>query len=79
MASKQNKKIEKVVFNMDYSISKTSIEERKELVKKALGISISGSDIPTDETLALAKQYIEGKIELKELQEKVINKYRKGD
>ena len=68
-----------MVFNMDYSISKTSIEERKELVKKALSISISGSDIPTDETLALAKQYIEGKIELKELQEKVINKYRKGD
>lgn len=68
-----------MVFNMDYSISKTTVEERKELVKKALGISISGSDIPTDETLSLAKQYIEGKIELKELQEKVINKYRKGD
>ena len=64
---------------MDYSISKTTVEERKELVKKALGISISGSDIATDETLSLAKQYIEGKIELKELQEKVINKYRKGD
>ena len=48
---------------MDYSISKTTVEERKELVKKALGISISGSDIPTDETLSLAKQYIEGKIE----------------
>ena len=64
---------------MDYSINKTTIEERKELVKKALGISISGADVPTDETLALAKQYIEGKIELKELQEKVINKYRKGD
>ena len=68
-----------MVFNMDYSISKTTVEERKELVKKALGISISGSDITTDETLSLAKQYIEGKIELKELQEKVINKYRKGD
>ena len=64
---------------MDYSINKTTIEERKKLVKNALGISISGTDVPTDETLALAKQYIEGKIELKELQEKVINKYRKGD
>ncbi len=63
---------------MDYSINKTTIEERKELVKKALGISISGADVPTDETLALAKQYIEGKIELKELQEKVINKYNKN-
>lgn len=64
---------------MDYSINKTTIEERKELVKKALGISISGSDIPTDETLALAKKYIEGKIELKELQEQVINKYNKNN
>lgn len=63
---------------MDYSVNKTTIEERKELVKKALGISISGADVPTDETLALAKQYIEGKIELKELQEKVINKYNKN-
>ncbi len=64
---------------MDYSINKTTKGERKELVKKALGISISGTDVPTNETLALAKQYIDGKIELKELQEKVINKYRKGD
>ena len=64
---------------MDYSINKTTKEERKELVKKALGISISGTDVPTNETLALAKRYIDGKIELKELQEKVINKYRKGD
>ena len=64
---------------MGYCINKTTKGERKELVKKALGISISGTDVPTDETLALAKQYIDGKIELKELQEKVINKYRKGD
>lgn len=64
---------------MDYSINKITIEQRKELVKKALGISISGSDIPTDETLALAKKYIEGKIELKELQEQVINKYNKNN
>lgn len=62
---------------MDYSINKTTKEERKEIVKKALGISMSGTEIPTDETLALAKQYIEGKIELKELQERVINKYNK--
>ena len=64
---------------MDYSINKTTMELRNELVKKALGISISGSDIPTDETLALAKKYIEGKIELKELQEQVINKYNKNN
>ena len=48
---------------MDYSIKNTTIEERKELVKKALGISMSGADIPTDDTLKLAKMYIEGKME----------------
>jgi hypothetical protein len=63
---------------MDYSIKNTTIEERKELVKKALGISMSGADIPTDDTLKLAKMYIEGKMELKDLQEKVISKYNKN-
>ena len=46
------------------------------MVKKALGISMSEADIPSEETLKLAKQYIEGKIELHQMQEKVINKYR---
>lgn len=64
---------------MDYSIGKTTKEERKELVKKALAISISGADMPTDETLLLAKQYIDGKIELKELQKMVIDKYNKNN
>ena len=68
-----------MILGMDYSISKTTKEERKELVKKALAISISGTDMPTDETLTLAKQYIDGKIELKELQKRVIDKYNKNN
>lgn len=64
---------------MDYSINKTTKEQRKELVKNALAISISGADIPTDETLKLSKAYIDGKIELKELQDRVINRYKKND
>ena len=35
--------------------------------------------MPTDETLLLAKQYIDGKIELKELQKMVIDKYNKNN
>lgn len=61
-----------------YKVNETSVEERKELLKKALGISMSGADIPTDETIAVAKQYIKGEIELKELQERVINRYNKN-
>ena len=62
---------------MDYSIKNTTKEQRKDFVKNALGISISGTDVPTDETIKLAKEYIDGKIELQELQAKVIGMYKK--
>ena len=62
---------------MEYSIDKTTRQERIKLVKNALAISISGADVPTDETLNLTKDYVDGKIELEELQKKVIDKYNK--
>ena len=43
---------------MDYSIKNTTREQRAELVKKALAISLSGADMPTDETIKLAKKNI---------------------
>ena len=63
--------------NMEYSIDKTTRKDRIKLVKKALAISISGADVPTDETLNLTKDYVDGKIELEELQNKIIDKYNK--
>ncbi len=63
---------------MDYSIKNTTREQRAELVKKALAISLSGADMPTDETIKLAKRYIDGEIELEDLQKQVINKYKKN-
>ncbi len=62
---------------MEYSIDKTTRKDRIKLVKKALAISISGADVPTDETLNLTKDYVDGKIELEELQQKIIDKYNK--
>lgn len=62
---------------MEYSIDKTTRKDRIKLVKKALAISISGADVPTDETLNLTKDYVDGKIELEELQNKIIDKYNK--
>ena len=53
------------------------MENRKENVKKALAISLSGTDMPTDDTLKLTKEYINGKIELETLQKMVIEKYKK--
>lgn len=59
-----------------YSIKNTTKEERKEIVKKALAISLLGADMPSDDTLELAKQYIDGKIEIDELQRIVLDKYK---
>ena len=53
-------------------------EERKEIVKNALGISLLGADMPSDDVLQLAKQYIDGKIEIEEIQKKVLEKYTNG-
>ena len=62
---------------MEYSVDKTTRKDRIKLVKKALAISISGADVPTDETLNLTKDYVDGKIELEELRQKIIDKYNK--
>ena len=62
---------------MEYSVDKTTRKDRIKLVKKALAISIAGADVPTDETLNLTKDYVDGKIELEELQQKIIDKYNK--
>lgn len=65
-------------MNNKYLISETTKEERKDIVKKALGISLLGADRPSDEVLNLAKQYIDGKIEIEEIQKKVLEKYTNG-
>ena len=61
-----------------YLISETTREERKNIVKKALGISLLGADMPSDDVLELARQYIDGKIEIEEIQRKVLEKYANG-
>ena len=61
-----------------YLVSETTKEERKEIVKNALGISLLGADMPSDDVLQLAKQYIDGKIGIEEIQKKVLEKYTNG-
>lgn len=63
---------------MSYLIKDTTREQRAQIVKQALAISISGTDIPTDKALSIAKEYIDGKIELKEAQEKIISMYKRS-
>lgn len=64
---------------MDYSIANTTREQRLALVKNALGISISGARMPSEECLKIVKQYIDGKKELEEVQKEVIEMYIKKD
>lgn len=60
-----------------YLISETTREERNKIIKNALGISLLGAKMPSDEVLKLAKQYIDGNIELDEIQNQVLKKYIK--
>jgi len=62
---------------MDYSIENTSREERKKIAKKALGISVASNEMPSKETIQIVKEYVDGKIELEEVQKKVIERYKK--
>ena len=62
---------------MSYLIKDTTKEQRKQLVKKAYAISLASGEEPSEETLEMLKEYIDGKTELREIQEKIINKYRK--
>lgn len=62
---------------MSYLIKDTTREERKNIVKNALGISIGANSTPSKETVELAKEYIEGRLELKEVQKQIIERYKK--
>ena len=62
---------------MDYSIKNTTKKQREELVKKALAISVSGADAPTEEATKLVREYIDGKKELEVVQKEIIAMYKK--
>ena len=64
---------------MDYLIKNTSKEQREEFVYQALGISLSGADYPSDVALFYANEYIEGRMELEDVQKKIIDFYQKED
>jgi hypothetical protein len=64
---------------MDYSIANTTKEERLAIVKNALGISISGTRMPSEESLKIVKQYVDGKKELEEVQKEIIEMYKEDE
>ena len=62
---------------MKYLIKDTTKEEREKLVYKALGISLTGADKPSEKALYLAKLYIDGKMELVDIQKLIVKEYQK--
>ena len=61
---------------MNDLIDTKSREENELMVKKALAISESDALEPTEETLALVEEYIEGNMTIEEIQKIVIDKYK---
>lgn len=64
---------------MKYLIKDTTMEERIDLVEKALSISLTGAQKPSKEVMELVEEYIDGIVELEEIQKLVIKKYQKGE
>ena len=62
---------------MSYLIKDTTKQQRKQIVKRAYAISLASGEEPSNETLEEFKEYVDGKTELKEIQERIISKYRK--
>ena len=63
---------------MSYLIKDTTMEERENIVNKALAILLSDAEMPSDDVIKLSKRYINGEMELEEIQKIVINKYKDG-
>lgn len=59
---------------MNYLIKDTTKEERKSIAKKAFGISIAANERPSNEVVEIVKKYINGEIELEEVQKQVDEK-----
>lgn len=60
-----------------YLISNTTKEEREKLLQDALAISQIDAGPPDDETMKLFQEYINGTMEISEVQKRVIERYKR--
>ncbi|MDO7285883.1 antitoxin VbhA family protein [Shouchella clausii] len=60
-----------------YNIANSTKEQREKYVVDALAINSLGAEPLTKENRDLLQSYVDGKIELKDLRKKIINKYKK--
>lgn len=62
---------------MKYLIKDTTTEERKKIAKDALAVSVGSDEMPSEETIKMVKEYVDGKIEIEQIQKMVIERYKK--
>jgi hypothetical protein len=60
-----------------YSVKNTTKIEREKIRNVALSYSTLDAAKPSNETMELVNQYVDGKIEISEVLDSVIEKYRK--
>jgi hypothetical protein len=59
-----------------YSVAETTRVEREKIANDALGISTLDAAEPTPQTKELVNQYIIGNLEISDILEKTINRYK---
>lgn len=63
---------------MSILIKDTTHEEREKIVKDGFALASLGGTSPTEECKALFDKYIDGEMELEEIKETILAKYKKG-
>ena len=59
-----------------YSIRETTKVQREKIANDALSISMLDAKKPTDETMKLVRNYIDGEQEISEILKTTINRYK---
>ncbi|MCS6105525.1 hypothetical protein DWV12_16900 [Clostridium botulinum] len=59
-------------------IKDTTRAEREKLINRAIAISMLDCKAPVKKDMELYKKYINGELELKEVKQKLINKYKEN-
>lgn len=63
-------------MSKNYSISDTTRVQREKIANDAMAISILDAPMPTEDTLKLVGEYINGNMEIDDVLNKTIEKYR---
>ena len=62
--------------NEPWLIKNSTREERQKRINDAIAISMLGAKAPSEEAMELYQKYIDGEMELDEVKEVLIEKYR---